>query len=582
MGHIVNPVGFRVGRSVSWRARWTGCSYSQSLQRSMLLVEYFKMVVKKMPLALLFSHVRWLGCSVFVFVYSPNLVYLKKPRLLYSFIRKARRFYWVTRAFKRFKRMYFPSARLRKKKYLKSYITPTHFKFTRLTLPFFKRLMQRSKKVKFRKGDFFSYQYNDVEEKEKIRQKLKVKNAEKSARYSQVKLFTKKFKPRFKKEQRGKFPFRNRRFQPSFFKKMGGGKPSKFLYKQKEIVERKGIATRGKKGVIAYKEKRYDKKQVRSLKKGGRKKMVTNQPSRARTVRFYSTQKRKNSLAFILNRVRQKKVKCKPKLKSKLKSKHKRSYTPKVKKYKKRPMLPISAFAKKGGRGYKRPRAFIKYKFKKIFRRIYKRILKRKWFLRKRGSSYKRVILKRGSYRFLRMFFKYRLRTKNAKVLPTRRITLRVRRKKGIWRKSIKQRSFFGLLLRKNLLKYFTLRLKKRWKFVGKGAALTTRQQLSAYRNRIPFSHVRRRLKKTKRVFFSRPFHYYKPIVRGLRVAPIINYGKAVFPVKSLQLNFLANYYDFFKEKSKDYTGRRKLVRRFFKMRAWQYHKYDFNVFVRA
>lgn len=573
MGHIVNPVGFRVGRSVSWRARWTGCNYSQSLQRSMLLVEYFKMVVKKMPLALLFSHVRWLGNSVFVFVYSPNLVYLKKPRLLYSFIRKARRFYWVTRAFKRFKRMYFPSARLRKKKYLKTYITPTHFKFTRLTLPFYKRLMQRGKKVKFRKGDFFSYQYNDVEEKEKIRQKLKVKNAEKSARYSQVKLFTKKFKPRFKKEQRGKFPFRNKRFQSTFLNKRSVGKQTRVFYKSKinSVQKRMSIGSGKKKTVAVLKEKKYDKKNVRRWKKGGHKNLAVKPMSKGRGVRFYSTRKIPNSLASILNRVKRKKFK--------LKRKPKRKAILKREKYKKRPMLPISAFAKKEK---KKVRAFVKYKFKKIFRLIYKRILKRKWFLRKRGSSYKRIILKRGSYRFLRMFFKYRLRTRNARVLPTRRLTLRVRRRRGIWRRSVKQRSFFGLLLRKNLLRYFTLRLKKRWHKVGKGVGLTTKQQLSAYRSRIPFSHVRRRLKKATKVFFCRPFHYYKPIVRGLRVAPIINYGKAVFPVSSLQSNFLANYYDFFKEKSKDYTGRRRLVRRFFKMRAWQYHKYDFDVSIRT
>jgi hypothetical protein len=144
---------------------------------------------------------------------------------------------------------------------------------------------------------------------------------------------------------------------------------------------------------------------------------------------------------------------------------------------------------------------------------------------------------------------------------------------KGLWKKARKSYSFFPFFYRKSIKKYLYFRLKKRWFALAKTKKVPIKLILRAYRRRLPpKKKSRRRLFiNLRRVWLKRPAHYYKALSRPMRFPLLINYGRAVFAAKAAKRLAKASYYDFFLERAFDYTGRRRLMRKFAKFRPRAY-----------
>lgn len=194
--------------------------------------------------------------------------------------------------------------------------------------------------------------------------------------------------------------------------------------------------------------------------------------------------------------------------------------------------------------------------------------------MRRRGFSLRRFFLRKSAFFLYRKYRLYRLKVRFSRVLPTKRATLRFIRKRALWGVSINKRPAISLYINKSLYKYVIFRLKARWKKMMLGP-LSHKQLMSAYTRRISLCKARKALRRVKRVFLRRPFQYYKPLARSLRVVTNLNFGQAVFPLDAVRRNFRGNYYDFFKEKSRDYTGKMRLARKFFRMRPRGWFRYE-------
>jgi hypothetical protein len=94
MGHITNPIGFRVGRTSSWSSLWSSdkSTYANNWIIDYSFSRYFEFLFKKFNCLIykkgfIFSHVELYKYSKFyllkVYVYNSNLMLLHKGRFFY-------------------------------------------------------------------------------------------------------------------------------------------------------------------------------------------------------------------------------------------------------------------------------------------------------------------------------------------------------------------------------------------------------------------------------------------------------------------------------------------------------------------
>jgi len=95
MGHLTNPIGFRIGRTVGWSSGWAVDSilYKQCIIKEESIKWYLHNFFEELPFffrrnGFILSHVtllkqakRYLIC---LYLYSANLVYIQHPRFLFT------------------------------------------------------------------------------------------------------------------------------------------------------------------------------------------------------------------------------------------------------------------------------------------------------------------------------------------------------------------------------------------------------------------------------------------------------------------------------------------------------------------
>lgn len=603
MGHIVNPVGFRVGRSISWPSRWSSFNYGLSLQKVMILLRYFKMVMRKVPVNLFFSHIRFLGNKLFVFIYVPNLLYLRRKRLLYRFLKTAKSYFWYCRPARRLNKYYYKSAKLRKKKYMKSYFRPFHYNFwRRVVKPYWRFKKQILKKNLKRLSPYFFRGYNDVENQSitvKLRKRTK---KELSVRKKYIKVFRAPFRrlqvyerkrfDKFLRKKRQKQSFNLYHYNQLQLLKSSNGKgvKKKIQKKKQDFLKREKL----RKEAVFSKGFKKSSKKLSGMKNNFRFSAFHTKKEKLRKEPVFlkgfkkplkKLAIRKNKLTFLIKVLsKTRKNILKKSMKSKLLISKKKNH----KKF--LGVLPV----KKKMLDYIRPkkrrnikmRWLFKLRFRKSYFKIYKR---RKWYLRK----HKRFKLKRRSLKYLayNIYYKYlwyRRFVRNARVFFSKRLVLRLRKERksrrnrrnyALWKHSIKTFPFFTYFLRSSVRFFIYLRLWKK-QFLSKRA--WTINQAIVWSKFLRLNKKKRRLflgVKPRRVWFKRPVHFFRTLSAPMWNFLRINYGKALFPLASLSNNLRSNYYDFFREKSRDYTRRRKLLRKVIKYKAWAYFRYKNHFF---
>jgi hypothetical protein len=124
------------------------------------------------------------------------------------------------------------------------------------------------------------------------------------------------------------------------------------------------------------------------------------------------------------------------------------------------------------------------------------------------------------------------------------------RRKKALWAYS--KKSFYSApaLLYKSFRRFLYMRLKKRWYFLSKTKQIPMSLILRAYKKRIPPKKKARKrfFLSLRRIWVKRPFHYFKTLAQPVRYSIILNYGRAVYPLKAMQKGADADYHDFVQE----------------------------------
>lgn len=88
MGHLVNPTGFRVGKSLSYIFPYSAENLSVfSNIRIFLVAEYFKQLFVKFLNKIVFSHAVFFSRKFLFYIYVPDMLFLKKKRFFFLFKR---------------------------------------------------------------------------------------------------------------------------------------------------------------------------------------------------------------------------------------------------------------------------------------------------------------------------------------------------------------------------------------------------------------------------------------------------------------------------------------------------------------
>lgn len=463
----------------------------------MLLSEYLKVAVRQLAFFFVFSHIRWLGKHLYIFVYSPNLVFLKKARIHYNFLRNARRYFWNARMYKRLKRHYFAGAALRKKRYFRSYIKPYIFNFIR------KRRFKSFKRVNFLVFNKVKNQKKNKWTRSKSRKGLFI--------FSRI-FYAKKI---------------NRPFKKAFGFRSGNWRKKKYNLRGKLLLKRSILKTQK-----AARNKKLKKKNlIKSLQK--------NSPSIIK--RFFSTELKSKAFSKNLsNRLKKRDVKLKGKI---------RYLTPDdLIKFPKKKMQKSSFFLS----------------FRQRRRGVLSKLLQRPRFRRGARKRLKKAFYRKAFFFFFSRYFLYKKIVKNTFALPSKRFWLRFFRRKAsaLWRFSVAKRSQSAIYRSLYFRKYLLYRLQNRVSIKN------SRILNSVFKRKLLSLKIRPNFLTFNRVHVTKPFHFYRPPVRMPNFEVVSNYGPAIFPVRALKSFFNRNAYDFFKERFWDHTKKRKLVRKFFLLKA--------------